>query len=84
MAGASKWMVVGALGAWFVTFVRITSFNVFAKNVAHQTRVAYFTACLEKDAAYYDEHPPTEMASKISQEMSSLESGIGDKFSIII
>lgn len=30
--------------------------------------MAYFSAVLEKDAEWFDEHNPTEMASKIAKE----------------
>ena len=37
----------------------------------------YFEKCLEKDAPFYDQNSPTEMASKISKECSAINRGLG-------
>ena len=50
-----------------------------ASNVAYKTRIAYFAACLERDATFYDEHSPSEMPSKIAKECSAIELGCGQK-----
>lgn len=39
----------------------------------------YFEKCLEKDTKFYDEHSPTEMASRISKECSAISRGLGEK-----
>lgn len=83
MSGAAGYMVIGATVMWVIHAIKIVSYNMFAKNMAYNTRIQYFTKSLEKDAAYYDEHPPTEMASKIAREMNSVENAFGDKFSMI-
>lgn len=35
--------------------------------------------CLEQDAKWYDEHNPTEMASKISRECTAIQTGLSEK-----
>ena len=39
---------------------------------------------MRKDAAYYDEHNPTEMAAKIAKETSAMQRGLGEKVGSII
>ena len=39
----------------------------------------YFEKCLEKDATFYDQNSPTEMASRISKECSAIARGLGEK-----
>lgn len=39
---------------------------------------------MRKDAAYYDEHNPTEMASKIAKETAAIQRGTGEKLGNII
>lgn len=63
--------VIGVI-AWVFSWIQIAFFSVFAENIAFKARVKYFQKALEKDAAYYDEHNPTEMASKISKEISAM------------
>ena len=52
---------------------------MFAESISYKIKIKYFKSCLEKDASFYDEHNPTEMASKISKEVSTIQRGIGEK-----
>ena len=69
-------------------FVMSSSMNVtcalFGENVAFKTRVRYFTTCIEKDAAFYDENVPTTMASRISKECTAIQKGVGEKIANIV
>jgi len=40
--------------------------------VAFKTKIKYFAACLEKDAAFYDVQNPNEMVSKITTEIQAM------------
>ena len=53
---------------------------LFAERIGFKLKLHYFKCCLEKDAAYYDEHNPTEMASRIAKEVSAMQRAIGEKF----
>ena len=44
----------------------------------------YFRKCLEKDATFYDENNPNEMAAKIAKEISAINRGLGEKIGTII
>ena len=50
----------------------IVLLQVFAETIGLKTRIAYFKACLEKDAAFYDVNLPTSMASRISKESAAI------------
>lgn len=58
--------------------------NYVASILAYKIRVLYFERSLEKDATYYDLHNPTEMAAKISKEVSLIVSGAGQKFGHVL
>jgi hypothetical protein len=45
---------------------------LFSESISFKIKLEYFKKCLEKDAAFYDVQNPTEMASKISKECSSI------------
>ena len=77
-------MMLIAFGVWLVSWFQITNCALFAERVAFKLKIDYFKSCLEKDAAYYDEHDPTEMTSRISKEVSAIQRGIGEKFGGII
>lgn len=46
----------------------IISFSIFSESVQYHLKIEYMKAALEKDAAFYDEQNPNEMASKINKE----------------
>lgn len=58
--------------------------SLFAENIAHKTRINYFERCLEKDASWFDDHNPTELASKISKEVSAIQRGVGEKVGMVL
>jgi len=64
-------MYIG-LGVWAVTFFQMSFLSMFAERIAFRTKIVYYKACLEKDAAWYDAHNPNEMASKISKEIGAI------------
>ena len=64
--------------------ITMTLMSIFAENIAFKTRIDYFKKCLEKDAAFYDETPPTVMASNISKHCSKIQRGLGDKVSNVV
>ena len=53
----------------------------YSNNNAFAVRINFFKACLEKDAAYYDEHNPNEMPSLLAANLDELKSGTGSAFS---
>lgn len=84
MKSSSIRMVYVATYTLVTWTIMIFGLNYAANNVAHRIRILYFEKALEKDAAYYDAHNPTEMASKISKECSVITSGAGQKYGHII
>jgi ABC-type multidrug transport system fused ATPase/permease subunit len=46
--------------------------------------MAYFKAVLEKDSEWFDEHNPTEMASKIAKECVTIQRGSGEKVGQVV
>jgi ATP-binding cassette subfamily B (MDR/TAP) protein 1 len=57
---------------------------VFAEKISMKLKIQYFSKCIEKDAAYYDEKNPTEMASRISKECSAIQRATGENLGKII
>jgi len=57
---------------------------MFSERLAFHVRVNYFKACLEKDGAYFDEHNPNEMASKIAKECGAIQRGNGEKVGMVV
>lgn len=65
--------------SFFLSMLSRSLFNSFADRLSYQTRIKYLESCLRQDAAYYDEHSPTEMPSKIAEEAEKIKAGMGDK-----
>lgn len=76
--------VIAASYTWVTFAVMIFGLNYVVEKVAYKIRILYFKRSLEKDAAYYDLHNPTEMAAKISKEVSLIAAGGGQKFGNVI
>ena len=68
-----------AIVVLFVSGLMQFFFYTFANRLSFKVKIAYFRSCLEKDAAYYDEFPPTEMPAKIVKETEQIRAGMGDK-----
>ena len=64
-------VIVGVISGIF-QFLQTAGFQVFSENIAHRIKIEYFRAAISKDAAYYDEHNPNEMATKISKECEAI------------
>ena len=47
-------------------------------------KIEYFKAALAKDAAYYDEQNPNEMASKINKEAAAVRRGCNEKNGVVM
>ena len=80
MSGGILMLLVGTAGA-VGQFLKYATFAIFSENICHNIKLEYFRACLKKDATFYDEHNPNEMASKISQETLLISKGTGEKVS---
>ncbi len=62
------WQIIIAGLVFVVATLMVALFSSFSVSIAFKTKVAYFKACLDKDAAFYDIQNPQEMAAKISKE----------------
>jgi ATP-binding cassette subfamily B (MDR/TAP) protein 1 len=69
---------------WLMSLLMIALSEMYAERLAFTLKIEYFRKCLEKNAAWYDEHNPTEMAAKISKEISAIQRGNGQKVSSYI
>ena len=71
-------MVVGVVAAIFRT-IQNAGLEIFAYNVSHKIRMAYFKAVLEKDSAWFDQNNPNELGTKILKESTLIYMGIGSR-----
>jgi ATP-binding cassette subfamily B (MDR/TAP) protein 1 len=76
-------MLYISLGVMVATFVQSYCMNMFSENLARNMKMKYIERCLAMDAAWYDEHNPTEMQAKIVKEVGTIQRGVGDKISLV-
>ena len=76
-------MVYVAVLAFVASAIYISSFSVFSESVSYKLKIEYFRAALSKDAAFYDEQNPNEMASKINKEAQAVRKGCSEKLGVI-
>lgn len=72
-------MLYVAAGAFVTSAIYISTFAVYSERVALKLRLTYFEKALSKDAAFYDEQNPNEMASKINKEAQAIRKGTSEK-----
>ena len=77
-------LIYFAFFVWAASGLQITMMAMYAERVAHKVKLDYFLKCIEKDADYFDQHNPTEMAARISKETAAMQRGIGEKFGNIV
>lgn len=71
-------IVVGFVAAIFRT-VQNAGLEIFAYNISHKIRMAYFRAALGKDSTWFDSNNPNELGTKILKESTLIYMGIGAK-----
>jgi ABC-type multidrug transport system fused ATPase/permease subunit len=76
-------MVYVAIWAFISSACYITTFSVFSESIQYKLKIEYLKACLMKDAAFYDEQNPNEMASKINKETSAVRRGCSEKIGVV-
>jgi ABC-type multidrug transport system fused ATPase/permease subunit len=72
-------MLYIGIGAGFMSWFQVTCLSIFAENIQFKIKIRYFQAVLEKDATWFDNNNPTEMASRIAKEVVTIQRGSGEK-----
>lgn len=72
------------LGFFVTSAISISSLSLFSEAISYKIKVAYFKAAITKDAAFYDEQNPNEMASKINKEAAAVQRGTSEKVGNIV
>ena len=72
-------MIFVGIVVMIVAGSQFTLLSLFSEGLAYRIKIMYFRRCLEKDAEWYDEHDPTQMASKISLETEAIKKAVSDK-----
>ena len=75
----SYWMCGIGVVSMFFSWWQVTNLAIFAESISFKIKMAYFQSVLEKDASWFDENNPTEMSSKISKEIVTIQRGSGEK-----
>ena len=72
-------MVYVAALAFVSSASYIMAYSLFSESVSFKLKKEYFRSALSKDAAFYDEQNPNEMASKINKEAGAVKRGCSEK-----
>lgn len=68
----SLYMLYFSFFVWVASGIQVSFMALFAERIAFKVKNHYFEKCLEKDADWYDQNNPTEMASRISKECAAI------------
>ena len=77
------YMIYVAGFAFLSSAMYISSFSIFSESVQYHLKIEYMKAALEKDAAFYDEQNPNEMAAKINKEAQAVRRGCSEKVGVV-
>ena len=58
--------------------------SYFADSIARKISAAYFSRCLEMDAAFYDRTSPQKVARKLQEEIKVIRSGLGENYAYVV
>lgn len=75
-------VIVGVIGG-VCQFCQTAAFQIFSENISFEIKKKYFWAALQKDASWFDQNNPNELASKISSESQAIARGSGDKVGVV-
>ncbi|XP_049957820.1 ATP-dependent translocase ABCB1-like [Schistocerca serialis cubense] len=66
------------------TYVAVACFNYIAYTQIHRIRNLYLLSALRQDIGWYDVHQSGEFASRMSEDMTKLEDGVGEKVPMFV
>ena len=70
---------VGALSMTLV-FIKTATYQVCGTRLVGRIKAAYFTAILNQDIAWHDDHKPGELISRLTGDTRVILNGINDRF----
>ncbi|GAV01568.1 hypothetical protein RvY_12259 [Ramazzottius varieornatus] len=75
------------VGIGFITLLTgyiMIAFWVWASaRQTHRIRLAYFRAIMRQDIGWYDVNKPSELATRLADDLGKIQSGIGDKIALL-
>ncbi|XP_047122153.1 ATP-dependent translocase ABCB1-like [Schistocerca piceifrons] len=75
--------IVGA-ATFISTYISLACFNYVAYTQIHRIRNLYLKSALRQDIGWYDVHQSGEFASRMSEDMTKLEDGVGEKVPMFV
>ncbi|XP_049777245.1 ATP-dependent translocase ABCB1-like [Schistocerca cancellata] len=85
--GVRQFLIYSAiLGAatFLFTYVCIFTFNYVGYRQIHRIRDLYLKSALQQDIGWYDTQQTGEFASRMSEDLTKLEDGIGEKVAMFV
>lgn len=80
---AIYFLAVGA-GAFVLSFVMFSCWMIAATRQSIRMRVSYFNTLMKQDIAWHDGVNPNTMVTKISNDAIQIQTGIGEKFGMLV
>ncbi|XP_017866163.1 PREDICTED: multidrug resistance protein 1A [Drosophila arizonae] len=66
------------------SYISVTSFNYAAHSQILAIRSKFFQSVLHQDMTWYDMNPSGEVASRMNEDLSKMEDGLGEKVVIFV
>ena len=75
-----------ALGgiSFIVAFLQSSMFAIASERISNHLRNRLFSALLEKDVSYFDSHNSGDLTSRLTTEMTALQTGCSEKVGLFI
>ncbi|KAL1517855.1 hypothetical protein ABEB36_001563 [Hypothenemus hampei] len=78
------WSSVIGVGMWITSYIGTETFSYVAIKQVFRVRSKYLKSVLNKDIAWYDMHRSGDFASRMADDLSKLEDGIGEKVPLFL
>jgi ATP-binding cassette subfamily B (MDR/TAP) protein 1 len=72
------------LGAWVASYFSYAFWMMTGERLAIRYRINYFKALLRQEIGWYDTLNPNELATRVSDECTYIQNGIGEKVATFI
>lgn len=79
IAGLAKWFLILGAISFVTSFLQVRFQIIFAQRVANRLRTLYFRSLMRQTPSWYDSHDTGQLTSRVANDVSLVEAGIGDK-----
>lgn len=72
------------IAIWIFSYISYGFLLIFSERMSRKLRVAYLSAILKQESAWFDEINPSELSSRLGKEVQAIQKALGEKMATIL